>query len=71
MPLNHPKWAEYLLFREVLRQRPDLRDEYGEIKAALAATHADHRTEYTAQKGSFVERILAEFGPTPPASLLP
>lgn len=71
LPLNHPKWAEYLLFREVLRQRPDLRDEYGEIKAALAATHADRRTEYTAQKGSFVERILAEFGPTPPASLLP
>ncbi len=61
LPLSHPKWAEHLLFRDVLRRRPDLRDEYGQIKAALAEAHADNRTPYTAQKGIFVQRVLAEF----------
>ncbi|MFB9993805.1 GrpB family protein [Deinococcus oregonensis] len=35
--------------------------EYGQIKAALAEAHADNRTQYTAQKGVVVRRVLAEF----------
>ncbi|ANE42583.1 GrpB family protein [Deinococcus puniceus] len=61
LAISHPKWADYLLFRDVLRRRPDLRDQYGQIKAALAQAHAGNRTQYTAQKGLFVQRVLAEF----------
>ncbi|THF68911.1 GrpB family protein [Deinococcus sp. Arct2-2] len=61
LPISHPKWADYLLFRDVLRRRPDLRGEYGQIKTALAEAHAENRAEYTAQKGIFVQRVLAEF----------
>ncbi|UQN07422.1 GrpB family protein [Deinococcus sp. QL22] len=71
LPISHPKWAEYLLFRDVLRRQPDLRDKYNQIKAALAEAHGNNRRQYTAQKGIFVQRVLAEFGPTAPASLRP
>lgn len=63
MPLEEHRWRDYLLFRDVLRSRPDLRDEYQALKTALAREHGDVRTEYTARKGAFVERILAEFRP--------
>jgi len=67
LPLTHPKWREYLLFRDVLRQRPDLRDEYHHIKTALAQEYAECRAEYTARKGVFVQRVLADFGPAAPS----
>ncbi|WP_216318340.1 GrpB family protein [Deinococcus aestuarii] len=66
LPLNHRKWSEYLIFRDVLRQRPDLRDEYQQMKTVLTQQHSGSRTEYTARKGLFVQRVLADFG-----SLLP
>ncbi|MBB5232651.1 GrpB family protein [Deinococcus budaensis] len=61
MPVREQRWRDYLLFRDVLRACPDLRDEYQALKTALAREHGAARAEYTARKGAFVEGILAEF----------
>lgn len=50
----------HLAVRDVLREREDLRDEYGAVKLALAAeTDVDIDT-YTARKSAVLQKILAE-----------
>ncbi|MGD9126981.1 MAG: GrpB family protein [Planctomycetia bacterium] len=49
-----------LHFRDILRNRPDLAEEYGELKTYLAKKHHDDRIAYTEAKGEFVRRVLGE-----------
>ena len=50
----------HLAVRDVLRARPDLRDEYAAVKLALAADpHMDIGT-YLARKSAVLQRVLAE-----------
>lgn len=52
------KWKDYLVFRNVLRQNSEIRQEYDALKLELSKAHADDRKSYTNSKGIFVERIL-------------
>lgn len=58
LPINHPHWQAYLVFRDTLREQAELRDEYARLKLALAGEHRERRTEYTAHKAGFIERVL-------------
>lgn len=53
---GHPAW-ERLLFRDALRNDPEARKEYAELKRALARLHRDDREAYTQAKTEFVHRI--------------
>ncbi len=76
-PDNHPKRNVYLCqrgclsvrnhlaVRDVLRRRPDLRDQYGAIKLALAADPDMDIDTYIARKSSILQTILAEADLTP------
>jgi GrpB-like predicted nucleotidyltransferase (UPF0157 family) len=59
-PLDSGTWRDHLDLRAYLRGRPDARERYGRVKRELAARHANDRAAYTAAKGGFVERLLAE-----------
>lgn len=49
----------HLHFRDVLRQRPDLSDEYAALKRHLAQGFSEDRESYTTGKSTFVERVQA------------
>jgi GrpB-like predicted nucleotidyltransferase (UPF0157 family) len=53
-----PRWTEQVLFRDVLRSNPALRDDYARLKLALADQHAGDREAYTAAKADFIEGVL-------------
>ncbi|MGC5165414.1 GrpB family protein [Luteimicrobium sp. DT211] len=54
----------HLAVRDVLRRRPDLRDEYGAVKLALAADPVMDIVTYVARKSGVLQRVLAEAGLT-------
>lgn len=55
-----PAVRNHLAVREVLRARPDLRDEYGSLKLALAADSAMDIDTYIARKSAVLQKVLAE-----------
>ena len=50
----------HLAVRDVLRARPDLRDEYGAVKLALAADPEMDIDTYIARKSDVLQKVLAE-----------
>ncbi len=49
---------EHLEFRGILREREDLREEYGNLKLALAERFRTNRRAYCNSKSAFVQRVL-------------
>ncbi|CAI9416127.1 GrpB family protein [Nocardioides sp. T2.26MG-1] len=49
----------HLAVRDVLRARPDLRDEYGAVKLALASDPAMDIDTYIARKSPVLQKVLA------------
>jgi GrpB-like predicted nucleotidyltransferase (UPF0157 family) len=56
------RWDQQLAFRDALRARPALRDEYATVKSALAQAHPQDRERYTDEKAAFVVRVLRTLG---------
>jgi GrpB-like predicted nucleotidyltransferase (UPF0157 family) len=56
------RWDQQLRFRDALRARPALRDEYAAVKSRLARAHAEDRERYTDEKATFVLRVLRGLG---------
>ncbi len=52
------EWRNYLKFRDYLNTHPSAAKEYEDLKIELSAKYADKRTEYTAHKHDFIEKIL-------------
>ncbi len=53
-------WRGWLAFRDVLRLRPDLVTEYGELKSRLADSHGadpNQRDAYRAGKAGWISRV--------------
>lgn len=50
----------HLAVRDVLRRRPDLRDEYGAVKRALADDPTMDMGRYLAGKSAVLQKVLAE-----------
>ena len=49
---------DHLLFRDALRRRQDLCDEYAALKNNLMEQHKNRRTRYSESKGEFVQKVL-------------
>ncbi|MDR2084183.1 MAG: GrpB family protein [Bacteroidales bacterium] len=49
-----------ILFRDYLRQNPDARDKYAELKYALAEKYQFNREDYTHGKTEFIKRITEQ-----------
>jgi len=53
-------WERHVLFRDLLRERPDIAARYGVLKKDLAIKHRTQRLEYTEAKSPFIEEALAK-----------
>jgi GrpB-like predicted nucleotidyltransferase (UPF0157 family) len=51
-------WRSHLLFRDYLRQHPEVAKEYENLKTELARKHAENREAYTEGKAAFIEGVL-------------
>ncbi|SDO48310.1 GrpB family protein [Alkalicoccus daliensis] len=52
------EWKEKLLFREYLRNYPDVANEYELLKSKLAAEYKNDRSSYTQKKEPFIQDII-------------
>jgi GrpB-like predicted nucleotidyltransferase (UPF0157 family) len=53
------RWQKQLLFRDRLRESPQLLDEYKNLKLDLAKKFEHNREAYTEAKSKFIERVLS------------
>lgn len=53
-------WHAHLIFRDVLRARPDLAAEYAALKVRLAEWYPRDREAYIDGKGPFIRQVLAK-----------
>ncbi|MEX2720477.1 MAG: GrpB family protein [Candidatus Wukongarchaeota archaeon] len=53
-------WQRHLLFRDYLRTRPKVAQEYYHLKKELAAKHGSDRDAYTDAKTSFIKSVEAK-----------
>ena len=54
------RWGEQLLFRDYLRAHPEVAQEYGQLKRALAAVVGDDVVSFRAGKRPFIQAVLAK-----------
>jgi GrpB-like predicted nucleotidyltransferase (UPF0157 family)/predicted kinase len=52
---------QHLAFRDILRAHPELRQQYAQLKAELAARYKRDRATYTDSKSAFVKNVLASY----------
>lgn len=67
LPVDSPRWAEQLAFRDALRDDSALGDRYAQLKRTLAVAHATDREAYTEGKADFVRSVLDEQSSPDPA----
>ena len=53
-------WRNHLLFRDNLRNHPEVAQEYYRLKKSLAAMYGSDREGYTEAKASFIESVIAK-----------
>ena len=64
---GHPAARALIVFRDALRDEPNLRESYATLKDRLAEQHRTDREAYTNAKADFVRAVLQSKGaPEPP-----
>jgi len=58
VPTGSRRYRAELAFRDVLRSRPDLAEDYANLKRVLAADHEHDREQYTLKKTEFIQNAL-------------
>ena len=53
-------WRRHLLFRDFLRDHPEVAQQYYELKKRLAAEYGSDSDDYTAAKTSFIESVVTQ-----------
>ncbi|WP_028589579.1 GrpB family protein [Paenibacillus massiliensis] len=53
-------WTNQILFRNYLREHPEVREQYQQLKEELAARFSQDRVAYTQGKHSFIADILRQ-----------
>jgi GrpB-like predicted nucleotidyltransferase (UPF0157 family) len=51
-------WKNQLLFRDYMQTHVEAREEYAQVKNALAKKFSNNRDRYTEEKGAFVKNII-------------
>ncbi len=59
-PEDSRELERHLEFRDYLRENPDSKKRYGDLKRKLAREHKDDLMAYTEGKTKFIERVLEE-----------
>jgi len=54
------QWKNYLLFREILHEDPNVRKRYADVKQVLAKQFPSDRKSYTSGKNKFIQGVLRE-----------
>jgi len=57
VPAN-PRWEELLLLRDYLRRHPEVVEDYGNLKRALALVFGDDIAGFRDAKSPFVHQML-------------
>ncbi|OWA37672.1 hypothetical protein B9G55_06395 [Saccharibacillus sp. O16] len=60
IPQHEQRWDIQLRFRNVMRQRPDAVERYGQLKQQLAEQYRNDREAYTRAKSEFIQHVLTE-----------
>jgi len=58
---SSPFWHTHLAFRDILRNNPDIRQQYENLKTELAAIHRHDREAYCDAKADFIQGVLTTF----------
>ncbi|MEX0732110.1 MAG: GrpB family protein [Aquisalimonadaceae bacterium] len=58
VPYQSSLWKERMRFRNILRENPQLANEYGILKQSLAANAAFDHEAYTRNKWPFIKKVL-------------
>ncbi len=58
--IDDPQWANYIKFRNKLRENKSLAIEYSELKIELGQKYFNNRRAYTNSKNTFIARVLNE-----------
>jgi GrpB-like predicted nucleotidyltransferase (UPF0157 family) len=53
-------WRRHIAFRDILRRRPDLVEQYARLKRGVAVEHGTDRVGYTEAKSPFIKAVLRE-----------
>lgn len=61
--LDTPFWSRHILFRDLLRQDPEIAASYEKLKISLALRFGENRESYTDAKSAFIESVLREAAP--------
>jgi len=56
--MNSVFFRDHLLFRDYLRENPEKKDQYAELKRSMAVKYFDDREKYTDSKAEFIQNIL-------------
>jgi len=59
---NGPQWKNAIVFRELLRNDPEIRDQYVDLKKKLRNRFKNDRKSYTASKHDFIQLALKTKG---------
>ncbi|QJR13566.1 GrpB family protein [Usitatibacter palustris] len=65
VPFQSPLWFERIVFRDLLRNNPDIANEYAQLKRHLAELHRYDRELYTDSKAPFIARVMRDHGVRP------
>ena len=55
---ENPQWKNYLIFRELLKEKKDLREQYLQLKQVLQERFPFDRKRYTAAKSQFIQKFI-------------
>ena len=56
--IDNFQWRNYLHFRDTLTANPELKEEYAQLKLALAKQYPNDREAYLEGKEAFIQRVL-------------
>lgn len=57
-PIENEMWRADLLFREYLREHPEMMAEYEALKRTLVENHRDDIVKYARTKGAFIRSVV-------------
>ena len=67
VPFGRTFWRDHLMFRDRLREEPEVRTAYAALKRQLAVAHPEDREAYTDGKADFILHII-HGGRVPPVN---
>jgi GrpB-like predicted nucleotidyltransferase (UPF0157 family) len=60
MEPSHPRWEDYLLFRDYLRSHPEIAGAYASVKRAIALVVGEDIAGFRNAKHPFVQAVMAK-----------